>query len=144
MNNLAEILEEELEEAVEVKNKKSLHRYVTLLVDNIAQKEATNTQFLELKNEIKILAETMKLGFENNDKRFEDMNKRFGDMNNRFEDMNKRFGDMNNRFGDMNNRFGDMNNRFGDMNKKINILIWVISLWMSLFTAISFFLRFFK
>ncbi len=123
MNNLAEILEEELEEAVEIKNKKSLHRYITLLVDNIAQKEATNKQFLELKNEIKTLAETMKLGFENANKRFEDMNKRFEDMN---------------------NRFGDMNSRFEDMNKKINILIWIISLWMSLFTAISFFLKFLK
>ena len=38
MNNLAEILEQELEEAVEVKNKKSLHRYIILLADNIVQK----------------------------------------------------------------------------------------------------------
>jgi hypothetical protein len=39
MNNLAEILEQELEEAVEVKSKKSLHRYVVLLTDNIIQKK---------------------------------------------------------------------------------------------------------
>ena len=116
MNNLAEILEDELEEAVEVKNKKSLHRYIALLVENIAQKQETEKQFIELKNEIKILAQTMKQGFENIDKRFEDMNKRFEDMNKRFE----------------------------DMNKKINLLIWIISLWMSLFTGISVILKFFS
>jgi len=107
MNNFAEILEEELGEAVEVKNRKSLHRYITLLVENISQKEATEKQFLELKNEIKIIAELMNQGFENVNKRFEDMNK-----------------------------------RFEDMNKKINLLIWIISLWMSLFTGISVLLKF--
>ena len=38
MADLAQILEEELEEAVEVKNKKSLHRYITLLTDNLVKK----------------------------------------------------------------------------------------------------------
>ena len=33
MSDIVELLEEELEEAFEVKNKKSLHRYVVLMVD---------------------------------------------------------------------------------------------------------------
>jgi len=37
MNNLTEILEHELEEAVEVKNRQSLHRYVVLLAENIVR-----------------------------------------------------------------------------------------------------------
>ena len=38
MADLAQILEEELEEAVEVKNRKSLHRYITLLTANLEKK----------------------------------------------------------------------------------------------------------
>ena len=77
MSNLAELLEQELEEAVEVKNRKSLHRYILLLADNIVQKGAYEHNILEIRNEIKLLAETMKQGFESVDKRFEDMSKRF-------------------------------------------------------------------
>jgi len=127
MNNLAEILEEELEEAVEVKNKKSLHRYITLLTQNLAERQAVDRQLVEINNKIEILTRTMKVGFENMEKRFTDLihyiDKRFEDMNKRFEDMNK---------------------RFEDMNKKINLLIWIISLWMGLFSGISLVLKFIK
>ena len=58
---------------------------------------------------MKVLSETVKIGFENVNKRFEDMNK-----------------------------------RFEDTNKKINILIWVISLWMTLFTGLSVFLKLYQ
>jgi len=100
MNNLAEILEQELEEAVEVKSKKSLHRYVVLLTDNIIQKSTYQQNTHELKSDIKILAETMREGFKAMDKRFEDMHKY---MDKRFEDMNKRFNMM---FAFMNIGFG--------------------------------------
>lgn len=109
MKNLAEILESELEEAFEVKNKKSLHNYVSILVHNILEREEINRRFLELGNELRTLSETVRIGFENVNKRFEDMNL-----------------------------------RFEDTNKKINILIWVISLWMTLFTGLSVFLRLYQ
>jgi len=90
MDNLAEILEQELEEAVEIKNKKSLHRYIVLLTENIDKKSTYDQSLLEVKNEIKLLAETMKQGFKSVDKRFEDMYKyidrRFEAENTRFED----------------------------------------------------------
>ena len=89
MNNLAEILEQELEDAVEVKNKKSLHRYIVLLTDNIIQKSTYQQNTDELKSDIKVIAETMKAGFNAVDKRFEDMNKRFNMM---FTFMNIGFG----------------------------------------------------
>ena len=153
MNNLAEILEEELEEAVEVKNKKSLHRYITLLTQNLAERQAVDKQLVEITNKIEILTRTMKVGFENMEKRFTDLihyiDKRFEDMqkymNKRFEDMQKY---MDRRFEDMHKymdkRFEDMNKRFVDMNKKINLLIWIISLWMGLFSGISLVLKFIK
>ncbi len=123
MKHLAELLESELESAFEVKDKKSLHNYVTILVNSILEREEINKRFLEISNEIKLLSETVKIGFEHINKRFEDMNKRFDDMNRRFEDMNK---------------------RFEDTNKKINILIWVFTIWMTLFSALSVFLKLYQ
>ncbi|NIA30965.1 MAG: hypothetical protein GWP06_13760 [Actinobacteria bacterium] len=100
MDQLAEMLEEELESAFELKDKKSLHRYVVLLAQNLVQKDAYDQNITELRSDIKILAETMKQGFESVNKRFEDMYKY---MDKRFEDMNKRFNMM---FTFMNIGFG--------------------------------------
>ena len=89
MDAIIEILEQELEEAVEVKDKKSLHRYIVLLTENIVKKESYEKEQLEIKNEIKTLAELMKQGFESMDKRFESLQHQ---MDVRFEDMTKRIG----------------------------------------------------
>ncbi len=102
MKHLAELLESELESAFEVKDKKSLHNYVTILVNSILEREEINKRFLEISNEIKLLSETVKMGFEHTNKRFE------------------------------------------DVNKKINILIWVFTIWMTLFSALSVFLKLYQ
>ena len=80
MEAIAEILEQELEEAFEVKNKKSLHRYIVLLTENIVSRESYNREQHEIRSDIKTLAEIVKQGFERMDKRFEDMDKRFSMM----------------------------------------------------------------
>jgi len=95
MNSLAEKLERELEDAFEVKNKESLHRYVVFLADNVVRKSTYDQNITEFRSDIKVLAETMKLGFESVEKRFEAVDKRFEDM---YRYMDKRFEDMNRRF----------------------------------------------
>ena len=84
---LEEVLEKDLEEAVEVKNKEALKRYVRVLVSSFSPKN----DIVELKSDVRIIAETVKQGFELMEKRFEDMNKRFDDVNKRFDDMAKMF-----------------------------------------------------
>lgn len=91
MEAIVEILEQELEEAVEVKNKKSLHRYIVLLTENIVRRESYEKEQNEIRSDIKTLAEIVKQGFERVDKRFEDMQRY---MDKRFEDMDKRFSMM--------------------------------------------------
>ena len=92
MDAMVEVLEQELEGAFEVKDRKSLHRYVLILTENIVRKESYEKQQLEIKSDIKTLAESQKQGFDFMDKRFEDMfkymDKRFEDM---FKYMDKRF-----------------------------------------------------
>jgi len=107
MSAIAEILEQELEEAVEVKNKKSLHRYIMLLTENIVRKENYEKDQNEIRSDIKTLAEIVKQGFERMDKRFEAVSKRFEDM---IRYMDNRFGDMNKKQSMM---FTSMNLGFG-------------------------------
>jgi DNA anti-recombination protein RmuC len=121
---ITEILESELKDAVEVKNEKSLHRYVMLLSENIVSKRKHSEEYHSLKSDIKEMLVFIRERFEVVDKRFEQTDKRFESMQNtmdkRFEDMHKytekRFADMqkytDKRFEDMQN---NINKRFSQM-----------------------------
>ena len=126
MTNLAEILEQELEEAVEGKNRKSLHRYAVILAENIVQRSAYEQQIKDIRSDIKVLTETMKQGFEAIEKRFEAVDKRFEAVDKRFEDM----------YNYMNKRFEDMNKRFSMMFTFMNIGFGIIILITILFKFI--------
>ena len=143
MKDLAEILEQELVEAVEVKDKKSLHRYIVLLVENIIQREEYKNEALLIKIDINVLAEVMKKGFENVDKRFEDINKRFENINKRFENINKRFEDMQ-RY--MDKRFEDMqrymDKRFEDIGKKFSMMFTFMNIGFSILVLITIIFKF--
>ena len=91
MEAIAEILEQELEDAFEVKDKKSLHRYVILLTENLVKKETFEKEQNSIRSEIKELTQVVKLGFERMDERFEHVDKRFEQVDKRFEDMHKKF-----------------------------------------------------
>ena len=108
MESLGQLLEEELSEAVEVKDPKSFHRFILLLSGNLVEKQKHEEDTNAIRGDIKEVITIMRERFEAVDRRFEAVDKRFEDMNNRFEDMNKRFEDMNNRFGDMNKRFSGL------------------------------------
>ena len=113
MQAIIEVLEQELEEAFEVKNKKSLHRYIVLLTENILKKESYEKEQLEIKNDIKTLTELMKQGFESVDKRFEELQ----------HQMDKRFEGLQHQ---MDKRFESVDKRFEDMNKRIGFMSWFI------------------
>jgi len=123
MNNFATILEHELEETFEVKNKESLHRLTVFLAENIVHKSAYDQNIAELRSDIKLIAETMQQGFEAIDKRFEAVDKRFEDM---YRYMDKRFEAVDKRFEDMNKRFSMM---FTFMNIGFSILIIITILF---------------
>jgi septation ring formation regulator EzrA len=108
MEAIAEILEQELEEAVEVKNRKSLHRYITLLTQNYLQKdsfrevqERFDHNWKEVKSDVRIIADRMEAMQKQMDERFAAVDRRFDDVNKRFDDVNKRFDDFNKKFSFM-------------------------------------------
>ena len=113
MQAIIEVLEQELEEAFEVKNKKSLHRYIVLLTENIVKKESYEKEQLEIRNDIKTLTELMKQGFESMDKRFEALQHQ---MDKRFESLQQ----------EMDKRFESVDKRFEDLNKRIGFMSWFV------------------
>ncbi len=143
MSVIAEILEQELEEAVEVKNKKSLHRYIVLLTENIVRKENYEKDHNEIKSDIKTLAEILKQGFERMDKRFEDvfryMDKRFEAVDKRFEAVDKRFEDI---YRYMDKRFEAVDKRFEDMNKKQSMMLTFMNLGFGIIILLTILFKF--
>mgnify|MGYP006291988413 FL=1 len=129
MDSLADLLEQELEQAFDVKDKKSFHRYIVLLTENVVKKDVYQQSLLEVKTEIKLLAETMKQGFTAVDRRFEDMYKY---MDKRFEDMYKH----------MDKRFESMDKRFEDMNKKFTMMFTFMNIGFSLLILITILFKF--
>ena len=91
MDSLGQLLEEELSEAVEVKNPKSFHRFILLLTENLVEKKKHEEVTNGIRSDLKEVIAIMRERFDAVDKRFESVDKRFEDVNNRFNDMNKRF-----------------------------------------------------
>lgn len=126
---LTEILEEELEEAVEVKNKKSFHRFIVLLTNNIVDKQTYKEDTGSIRSDLK---EMMKL-----------MESRFGAVDQRFESVQKQMDD---RFGAVDQRFESiqqqMDRRFNAVDKKFSMMFTFMSLGFTmlavLFTVFNF------
>jgi len=136
MNNFATILEHELEETFEVKNKESLHRLTVFLAENIVHKSAYDQNIAELRSDIKLIAETMQQGFEAIDKRFEDI---FKYMDKRFEAVDKRFEAVDKRFEDM---YRYMDKRFEDMNKRFTMMFTFMNIGFSILIIITILFKF--
>ncbi|ORC29922.1 hypothetical protein B4O97_18605 [Marispirochaeta aestuarii] len=73
MESFVEILEQELEEAVEVKNKRSLHRYITLLTENLVRQDRNEREHSEFREAIIRIDTRIEEGFKRMDQRFESM-----------------------------------------------------------------------
>lgn len=122
MEAIVEVLEQELEEAFEVKNKKSLHRYILLLTENIVRKESYEKEQIEIKSAIRTLAEVVKQGFERMDKRFEAMQIQ---MDKRFEQVDKRFERVDKRFETLDKRFEQIESRLTELSRRMfQFMIW--------------------
>jgi DNA anti-recombination protein RmuC len=136
MKELAEILEDELAEAVEVKNRKSLHRYVMLLTGQHVDQESYDQAIGGLRSSIDKTVEAMTEGFKRMDERFTQMQKQMDErftqmqkqMDERFTQMQKQMDErftqmqkqMDERFEAHERRFEDMNKRFDHMNERFN------------------------
>ena len=143
MEAMIEVLEHELEEAFEVKNKQSLHRYVILLTENIVKKDNYEKEQLRISSETQKLTEIVKQGFMRMDERFAAVDKRFElmqtNMDERFEAVDKHFELMQT---NMDERFAAVDKRFEDMNRKFSMMFVFMNLGMSILVIITILFKF--
>ena len=157
MSDLSEIVEQELENAVEVKDRKALHRYAVLVTQGVMQREEANQRFENLESDVQTIAQTMRDGFERMDRRFEAMDQRFDDlvhqMDERFEAVDKRFEAVDKRFEDLihhmdkrfeavDKHFDDVNRRFEDMNRRFAAMFRFMTLGFTVVTLVTVLVRF--
>ena len=95
MANLALQIEQELQQAFSVKDEGALKRAAALISEHTVDRAGYAHDRSEIRGDIRVLAETMKLGFEQMDKRLEQVDKRFemliDQMNRRFDDVQRNF-----------------------------------------------------
>ena len=143
MANMAELLEEEFKEAIIKQDEKAIKRVSIILGPAVEKVRETESDIKEIKSDIKTIAEILKIGFENTDKRLEDMNYH---TNKRFEEINKRIEDMNyhtnKRFEEINKRIDETNKRIEDMQRQIDRLYKLFIFSTSFITAFILILRF--
>ena len=154
MASIADLLENELKAALEVRDERSLHNYVTILVDNLVRREEYMSDSGSMKSDIRAVVDSMREGFRRMDDRFEAVDKRFEAMDKRFDDligyMNKRFEAVDRRFGDqndmMNARFAASDRRFddliGQMNSRFNMMFYFMSAGFTILTVLMTLYRF--
>ncbi|MFP4066513.1 MAG: hypothetical protein ACLFS5_03360 [Spirochaetaceae bacterium] len=148
MNDIVGLLESELEAAFQVKDRKSLHRYVVMMVDRFASRETEQERFsqldrtmgqgfTELEEDVRSIAESMRAGFSRMDERFEAMDRRFEA---RFEAMDRRFEEQNERFKA---RSDAVDKHFDDVNKRFNMLVVLMSVFFTVLAGMMTTLRIF-
>ena len=134
MKDLAEILEEEFSEAVEVKNPKSLHRCFALLTNTYVEQDTHERRYTELTSSIKEMLVSMKEGFRRVDERFEaqqkQMDERFTAQETHFTALQKQIDE---RFTAQEHRFDDMNRRFDKQHTLISLGFAAITLIIAAF-----------
>ena len=130
MSAVAEILEDELIDAIEKKDRKAVKHFVSIITDitnNFENKKEAEKISNEIMLKLSKIEITVKEGFKSVDKRFEDMqrymDKRFEDVNKRFEGVNKRFESVDKRFESIDKRFESIDKRFKDVNKKFSMMV---------------------
>ncbi len=137
MEAMVEVLEQELEGAFEVKDRKSLHRYVLLLTENVVKKENYERQQLEMRSDIRNLAELTRQGFARMDERFEAVDRRFEavqkQIDERFEAVQKQMDErfeavqkqMDERFKAVDRHFDEVNARLADISTRMfHFMVW--------------------
>ncbi len=98
MSEMVDVISSEFEEAMEIKNPKSLHRGIFLLLSSIVTGEEHALAHNDLKSSItalnhnvELIALRMEEGFKRMDERFEAVDKRFEASNIRFETLERHF-----------------------------------------------------
>ena len=140
MSEMVDVISSEFEEALDVKNPKSLHRGIFLLLSSTVSREEHSLEHSGLKSSIELIGHRMEEGFIRMDEQFKRMNERFEvvdkkfeavqqQMDRRFEVVDKKFEavqqQMDRRFDASDRHFESIENRLDKLSQQMyRFMIW--------------------
>lgn len=140
MSEMVDVISSEFEDALEVKNPKSLHRGIFLLLSSTVPREEYSLEHSGLKASIELIGHHMEEGFMRMDEQFKRMDERFvvvdkkfeavqQQMDKRFEVVDKKFEvvqqQMDRRFDASDKHFESIENRLDKLNQQMyRFMIW--------------------
>lgn len=112
MSDFAAHIEDEWERAFQVRDERALKRAGSLIRERFVDRATYTHDVSEIRSDIRVLAEMMKLGFEQIDKRLEQVDKRIEQVDRRIDQVDRRIDQIDRRFemliDQMDRRFADV------------------------------------
>ena len=122
MSEMVDVISSEFEDALEVKNPKSLHRGIFLLLSSTVPREEYSLEHSGLKASIELIGHHMEEGFMRMDEQFKRMDERFVVVDKKFEVVQQQ---MDRRFDASDKHFGSIENRLDKLNQQMyRFMIW--------------------
>ena len=112
MSDFAAHIEDEWERAFQVKDERALKRAGALICERFVDRATYTHDVSEIRGDIRVLAEMMKLGFEQIDKRFEQVDKRIDQIDKRIDQIDKRIEQVDRRIDQVDRRIDQIDRRF--------------------------------
>ena len=121
MSDFAAHIEDEWERAFQVRDERALKRAGSLICERFVDRATYTHDVSEIRGDIRVLAEMMKLGFEQIDKRIDQMDKRIDQIDKRIEQVDRRIDQVDRRIDQIDRRFevliDQMDRRFADVQR---------------------------
>ena len=112
MSDFAAHIEDEWERAFQVRDERALKRAGSLICERFVDRATYTHDVSEIRGDIRVLAEMMKLGFEQVDKRIDQIDKRIEQVDRRIDQVDRRIDQVDRRFevliDQMDRRFADV------------------------------------
>lgn len=121
MSDFAAHIEDEWERAFQVRDERALKRAGALICERFVDRATYTHDVSEIRGDIRVLAEMMKLGFEQIDKRIDQIDKRIDQIDKRIEQVDRRIDQVDRRIDQIDRRFemliDQMDRRFADVQR---------------------------
>ena len=137
MSDFAAHIEDEWERAFQVRDERALKRAGSLISERFVDRATYTHDVSEIRGDIRVLAEMMKLGFEQIDKRFEQVDKRIEQVDRRIDQVGRRIDQIDRRFEML---IDQMDRRFADvqrgMARHTTTVLWAGAFLLTVLTTL--------
>ena len=123
MSDFAAHIEDEWERAFQVRDERALKRAGALICERFVDRATYTHDVSEIRGDIRVLAEMMKLGFEQINKRFEQVDKQIEQVDKQIEQVDKRIDQIDKRIEQVDRRIDQVDRRIDQIDRRFEVLI---------------------